>query len=68
MCSLVLALGWCWLQAAVRRVRVQSKEVHHQHLGKRNTSPALTENEIWEIRYFMVGSFMEEVRLQKWFK
>ena len=66
---MVFVLGWCWLWAAMRKVRVQGEGLHHQQLGKGNMSPPLTENslqmEVWGIRYFIVGFFMEEVRLQK---
>lgn len=69
MCCLVFVMGRCWLWAAMRKVRVQGEELHHQQLDKRNTSPLLIENklqmEVWGIRYFMVGFFMEEVRSQK---
>lgn len=53
----------------MKKVRVQGEELHHQQPGKRNRSLPLTENklqmQVWGIRYFMVGFFMEQVSLQK---
>lgn len=69
MCGLVFVPRRCRPQAAMKKVRVQGEELHHQQPGKRNRSLPLTENklqmQVWGIKYFMVGFFMEQVSLQK---